>query len=208
LINKKRQNSNQPSWDPDDLYQDFCTGNGTLEFVLNQGYPNSCNPVGNEITTYLNRLDVQNAIGAKHIEWNGCSNINYTTLGNSMIPIYEKIFTTDLKVLVYSGDVDIATVPFGITQACLAELPGQPVQSWQPWFINGATAGYVEEYPSYTYATLKGAGHESPAYVPVSAYEMISRFINYQTLLTSKPANVQKLLSQGQALRNYGVVKY
>lgn len=83
-----------------------------------------------------------------------------------MIPIYKRLFSQrpDVSVLVYSGDVDIATVPFSFTITCLNELQSiaTPVSPWQPWFINGATAGYTEAYKQYTFATLKGAGHEAP----------------------------------------------
>jgi len=187
------------------LYQDFCTGNGTLEFALNQGYPNTCNPVGNEQTAYLNRADVQAAIGAKSIAWSGCSGINYDAFLTSMIPLYQLFFATrpDLNILVYSGDVDVATVPFGITQACLAELGEPPVEPWQPWFVNGATAGYVETYKHYTYATVKGGGHETPQYQPLTSYEMIQSFITTGTLNTQIPKNrASKRLTQGKILRN------
>ena len=40
----------------------------------------------------------------------------------------------------------------------------------------GQTAGYVEQFDSYTFATVKGAGHEAPEYQPLSSINMIKRF--------------------------------
>ncbi len=87
------------------------------------------------MSTYLNRKDVQQAIGVASsifpVNWQECSNnINYSPSGNSMIPLYESFFKQNpqLQVLIYSGDIDTYTVPFGYTAACLAEL-GEQVQN-------------------------------------------------------------------------------
>jgi len=210
---KRMENDDvEPSLDPDCLYQDFCTGNGTLEFAVNQGYPNGCSPVGSELSFYLNRKDVQEFIGAKQAEWfecNGGENLfNYTILGNSMIPHYLEFFAKrpDLKILVYSGDVDIFTVPFGYTKACLAELAEEPIEIWQPWFVNGATAGYVESFPHYTYATVKGGGHETPQYQPLTSFQMFERFITYGNLNTELPTvPTYKRRTQARVLKEYRI---
>jgi len=108
----------QPSLDPDCLYQDFCTGNGTLSYV--ETVPVNCQPLGQLVANYLNRRDVQQAIhaegpnGGLPLTWTECtSNINYDILGKSMIPLYAKFHQQKpgVKILVYSGDIDIATVP-------------------------------------------------------------------------------------------------
>jgi len=168
-----------PSLDPDDLYQDFCIGNGTLQFALES--PTSCSPTGNLLQAYLNRADVQSAINANPTQWSVCSQtLSYDTSGASMIPFYEAFMNNkpSLKVLVYSGDVDTATVPFVFTQQCVSELPGSVQIPWGPWYVNGWTAGYVVTYEKFTYATVKGAGHEVPEYQPLSGINMFSRFLN------------------------------
>jgi len=170
---------NQPSLDPDDLYQDFCQGNGTLEFTDYDPY--KCKqPLGNRTLDYLNRPDVQKAIHARPTAWAPCTTkINYTPSGASMVPYYREFFTANppISVLVYAGDVDIATVPFAFNQPCLAQLNRKNLKVWSPWFVNGATAGYVEYFDTYTFATVKGAGHETPLYQPLSALNMFSRFL-------------------------------
>jgi len=172
-----------PSLDPDNLYQDFCTGNGTLR--ASENLPGKCNPVGDQLTNYLNRADVQKAIGVTHPRvWMSCNNFNYDMSNASMVPYYESIFTMkpSIHILIYSGDVDVNTVPFTYTQTCIYEFPGTQKSEWTPWFVNGATAGYTESFTTYTYATLRGAGHEAPQYQPLNAYHMFSRYVLTQNL--------------------------
>jgi hypothetical protein len=96
----------------DDLYQNFCTGNASLDYtnVIND---NSCYPIGQAETDYLNRADVQvgnvslfffsfvfltwlqkAAIHAAESlapgPWSACSQyINYNANGNSLVPKYQ-----------------------------------------------------------------------------------------------------------------------
>jgi len=173
----------QASLDPDDLYQDFCLGNGTLFFTEIDSHQ-CMQPLGNRTLKYLNRPDVQKAIHARPAAWAPCTTkISYTISGLSMLPYYREFFNLSppIKILVYNGDVDIATVPFALNQACLGKLSEQGLtrntKLWAPWFLNGATAGYVEYFDKYVFATVKGAGHETPQYQPLSAFNMFKRFM-------------------------------
>jgi len=96
-----------------------------------------------------------------------------------MTPTYTYIFkiAPNLKILIYSGDVDIATVPHADTQQCVFGFNRPLLRTWRPWILNGATAGFVEVYDKFTYATVKGAGHEVPTYQPYSAYYLFSHFL-------------------------------
>jgi len=197
----------QPSLDPDCLYQDFCTGNGTLEFA--KDIPVGCTPDTDMTSTYLNRKNVQAAINAKPTTWSACSNtLKYRRDTGSMIPYYQDIIKKKpgIDILVYSGDIDIMTVPFGFTQACLAELDANIVTAWQPWFVNGATAGYYEQYDTYTFCTIKGAGHEAPKYQPLESLNMFFRFLKSQTLADNSNVAVElppKTVTQGSRLRSF-----
>jgi hypothetical protein len=207
------QSGHWPSLDPDDIFQNFCTGNGTLEFTNNPPPPGAtCKNVDDMMTSYLNRADVQTALGVPKMLWHDCTGkIDYIIVGDSMIPYYEFFFQVKpgIKVLIYSGDLDILTVPFAFTQPCIAELSGKITTPWQPWFVNGATAGYVEAYDKYTYATVKGAGHETPEYQPLSSFNMIQRFLTTGTLnsesesyyYTPRPYR----FTQGDLLRKFGL---
>jgi len=169
---------NFPSLDPDCLYQDFCTGNGTLQFSVHT--PEGCEPMGGLVEKYLNLKSVQSAIAANPTKWTTCSHkIIYAPSGKNMIPLYANFpkLKPGVEILVYSGDVDVATVPFPRTQQCLATLKDTQTKTWGPWYVNGATAGYWEQFSTFTYATIKGAGHEAPEYQPLSALNMFSSFL-------------------------------
>jgi len=206
-----------PSLDPDDIYQDFCTGNGTLEFTVTPPPVDNCDSIGSLIQEYLNRADVQNAVHAIPTNWTECTGaINYNISGASMNPLYESFFVLKpgVKILVYSGDIDILTVPFPFTQPCIYALSGKNIAPWQPWFVNGATAGYVEQYDKYTYATVKGGGHETPQYQPLSSFHMIDRFMKHGTLgdpqeskwAINRKSHKKRVLKQSDMLRSLGVI--
>jgi len=169
----------QPSGsiNPDCLYYSYCTGNATLEF--NEARIVDCFNVEDQISAYLNTPAVQKAINAKPKLWKSCGGVLYDQNVKSLIPYLQYIFANapTTRVLYYSGDIDIATVPFANTQRCLETLQASIVKKWRPWVINKEVSGYVEIYPTYTYATLKGAGHEAPAYQPASAYLLFTSFL-------------------------------
>jgi len=169
----------QPSGsiNPDCLYYSYCTGNATLEF--NEASIVDCFNVEDQISAYLNTPDVQKAIHAKPKLWKSCGGVLYDQNVKSLIPYLQYIFANapTTRVLYYSGDIDIATVPFANTQRCLETMNSTILKKWRPWVINKEVAGYVEIYPTYTYATLKGAGHEAPAYQPASAYLLFTSFL-------------------------------
>lgn len=176
--------------DGDDLYTNYCTGNGTLEFL--DQVP-ECESLDDKISYYFNLEEVQTALNAKPTLWTSCSlTLDYTMSGSNMLDYYNSFFESapNLRILVYSGDVDIKTVPHPNTQMCLNAL-GRPLQKkWTRWTVpgpalpefddpseNDITAGYVEVFDTYTYATVRGAGHEVPLYQPAFAYAMFENFI-------------------------------
>ena len=129
--------------------------------------------------TYLSRADVQAAIHAKPPHgggaWVQCGGIGYdVTWPSSLIP-YGAAFAAGLKVLVFSGDGDATTCPFSGTQVAimaLQELPGAAItKNWTAWSVNGQTAGYIERHgAAFTFATVKGAGHEAVSAQDSSAH--------------------------------------
>jgi len=205
---KSVQDDNLPSLDPDDIYFSYCEGNGTLSFVKSN--PEDCESVDYDLNDYLNRADVQAALHVNPTNWSLCDmNLNYTIGWESMVPIYRSFVkrNPNLHILIYSGDVDILTVPFAMTQPCIWELRdvNNLVSAWQPWFVNRATAGYVEYYDHFTYATLKGAGHEAPEFQPLSAFQMINRWILHQNLTMTE--NTQQTGRRARPIRQSDVLR-
>jgi len=139
-------------------------------------------PCEDEFTqTYLNNPNVQRAIHASiPYQWEDCSprvQYYYSDVEKSVIPLYQYFVSqTNLKILVYSGDVD-AIVPYPGTRQWIAELKRPIVESWRPWIVNKQVGGYVTVYKGLTFVTVRNAGHMVPETQPVRAFEMFSRFL-------------------------------
>jgi len=172
------------AFEGDELYYNFCTQNGSLNLL--EQVPN-CEGLADRTAKYLNRADVQEALFVKPQVWTACANprLNYRMQGQNMMEYYEKFFqqVPQWQIMIYSGDIDIATVPHAYTQLCVESLHRPVVSSWRPWKVSlsesgqNVTAGYVEVYDRMTFATVKGAGHEVPTYQPATSFEMFQRFI-------------------------------
>jgi serine carboxypeptidase-like clade 2 len=159
----------------DDLYADTCTGNGSLTLTASTG---ACaDNVDSLMNAYYSSPAVVAAIHAKPAQ--NPSNWAYNQNIGSMLPYYKELIAQNKRILVYSGDVDIQTVPFAYTMPCLDIMPGKGSlqQPWQPYTVNGHTAGHFEVWDAFTYATVRGAGHEVPEYQPLSADHLIGAFI-------------------------------
>jgi serine carboxypeptidase-like clade 2 len=136
----------------------------------------------NHLFEYLNRKDVQQAIHANiSYPWIDCSVIvqyNYTDVLSSVIPLYQYFQqNTNLKILVYSGDVD-AIVPYTGTRQWIADLNWPIKTKWTEWLAsNGQVSGYVTVYDGLTFATVRDAGHMVPETQPERAFQMFSNFL-------------------------------
>jgi len=170
---------------PDCLYYSYCTDNATLEF--NTAGVDDCFGVSSQISAYLNDPAVQEAFHAKPQHWTMCGGVAYRSDVGSLMPYLEQFFdiAPTMRILYYAGDIDIATVPFAGTQRCLETLNRPIKKSWREWVLNKEVAGYVEEYDTYTWATIKGAGHEAPAFQPAAAYTLFTSFLNDEELPSS-----------------------
>jgi serine carboxypeptidase-like clade 2 len=130
---------------------------------------------------YMNLKAVQVAIHADPLSypWEECSNLvnyNYYDIQKSVIPLYQYFFKTNLKILVYSGDVD-AIVPVTGTRAWIKSLSLNVQETWKPWFVDKQVGGYVTIYDGLTFTTVRGAGHMVPSTQPERAFVMFSKFL-------------------------------
>jgi len=141
---------------------------------------------------YLNIAGVQQAIHAMPTAWVDCSNIvnySYQDLLSSVIPVYQWLLTnTNLRMLVYSGDVD-GIVPTTGTRAWMATVNFGVVEQWRPWMdseqqVGGWTLQY--SYPGskvgLTFATVRDAGHMVPWTQPIRSFDLFSRYLNNQPI--------------------------
>mmetsp|Transcript_20728 Transcript_20728/g.30833 ORF Transcript_20728/g.30833 Transcript_20728/m.30833 type:complete len:492 (-) Transcript_20728:60-1535(-) len=163
---------------PDSLYFSFCVGNTTLRFTELSNA--QCESKDDQMSAWLNNPDVQSALHARPTHWKACGGVSYRRNVGSVIPYLEQIFkiAPGLRILYYSGDIDIATVPFGQTFRCLETMKRPIIKSWRPYLVNSEIGGYVEVYDTYTLATIKGAPHEAPAGQPATAFHMFTSFLN------------------------------
>ena len=79
---------------------------------------------------------MQSAIHAKPNYWSPCApkasaTFNYTQTFPNMLNYYNYFFeNTDLDILIYSGDAEIADVPHAFTQECLSQLNRPTTIEW------------------------------------------------------------------------------
>jgi len=184
-VKRRKEGRVQPtgSIDPDMLYFSYCTGNGTLDFAVDT-VPD-CFTLDDQVSAYLNDPTVQHTINAQPTDWNECSfKVIYRKLGIPATNYLEQFFqiAPEMRIMYYAGDIDIATVPFAETQRCLETMQRPIVEPWRPYVINKEVVGYVEQFDTYTFATIKGAGHEAPQFQPQAAYLLFSTFLNNGTL--------------------------
>ena len=94
------------------------------------------------------------------------------------------------RVLIYSGSVD-ACVPTWGSERWTRDLGLNVERAWHPWKSASASvgasaqaiAGYAIRYEhNFTFATVKGAGHEVPRFKPAFALTLFRKFINGEPL--------------------------
>lgn len=158
-----------------DVYADVCTSSNKKKLLRsipssnnNAGCANNYDPCRDDKTTaYLNNVKVKASIHANNsITWSGCSSLvayNRYDLLSSMLPVYEYLFTNapELRILVYSGDVD-AIVPTLGTVSWLARLNLQELVPIRAYTVDSQVGGWTTTYNKLTFATVRNAGHMVP----------------------------------------------
>ena len=140
------------------------------------------------VKKYLNTPAVQAAIGVRAGTipggaWADCGvmtsqyEFNYA----SELPNYERWTKGgDLEILIYNGDADYILSHMG-NAAWIANLSLTVASPWTAWKgSDGQVAGYFETYAasgSFTFLTVKGAGHMVPKDRPRHALDMFARFL-------------------------------
>ncbi|KAM9814065.1 lysosomal protective protein [Neosynchiropus ocellatus] len=138
---------------------------------------------------YLNDPQVRAAlhIKSKSPVWAICSaevNLNYNRLFMDVRKQYLKILSAlRYRVLLYNGDVDMACNFMG-DEWFVESLQQQVVVQRRPWLYDDLdgrqVGGFVKEFDSLAFLTVRGSGHMVPTDRPVAAFAMFSRFIQKQ----------------------------
>jgi len=141
-----------------------------------------------KIHAYLNLDTVRQALHVTDTphEWFMCYNYNYTSVVDSVVPIYKFLIERDVRILIFSGMQD-ASVPYVGTETWVTNMNLKPAngtdQLWRQWnFVDGQfgtqVAGFVSEYVGLTFATILRAGHMVPRDAAVEAFAMFDRFMS------------------------------
>eukprot|EP00762_Andalucia_godoyi_P000696 ANDGO_05336.mRNA.1 Serine carboxypeptidase 24 len=138
---------------------------------------------------YMNRQDVQHAIHAtdSYVPWTDCSNLvqySYKDLLTSVVPVYQSLLTSGIRMIIYSGSID-GIVPHPGTRAWINhELQPVVVEPWRPWISDSAeVGGFVVKFKNnLMFSTVRGAGHMVPGTQPERAFYLFSHFLADQSL--------------------------
>ncbi|XP_068636922.1 serine carboxypeptidase 1-like [Aristolochia californica] len=135
----------------------------------------------NYIYAYLNLPEVQKALHANvtglPYPWEDCSsNISWRDRPETVLPVIQELMATEIKVWLYSGDVD-GVVPVTATKLAIEKLKPPVKTAWYPWFSQEEVGGYVVGYDNLTFVTVRGAGHFVPSYQPARALTLLSSFL-------------------------------
>jgi hypothetical protein len=131
-------------------------------------------------------------------EWAECSSapfFNYTKTTKSHTALYQEHLIPEMRVTIFSGDVD-ACVPYLGTSRWVDDVvqntngigerePWPEVgPGWSSWDVDANVAGYFSTWDvtgtdhTFTFATVKGAGHMVPEVKPKSAGSLFYRFLH------------------------------
>jgi carboxypeptidase C (cathepsin A) len=191
------------NFDPYDILSDVCESSMLKNYIrfpnhMNvidskqvRNVPNRPECIGTYVHNYLNRADVQVALGIisssatnSTFAWNQCNDIDYTYGPEPMMPLYITFMNnTDYKILVFSGDQD-TVINFIGTEEWIYNTGRPIVNDWAPWYYsrdgsdsNRQIGGWMVRFDRITFMTVKGAGHMVPWSQPAPALEMFRNFL-------------------------------
>ncbi|KAL5731062.1 carboxypeptidase C [Ranunculus cassubicifolius] len=161
------------------LYSEYCFPNSS--FNNNRAEIDPCDK--NYVSAYMNLPEVRKALHANKTQlpypWSLCSSMiqGWGDRQTNMFPLYRKLISAQLHILVYSGDVD-AVVPVTSTRYSINAMKLRIRTSWKPWYDDTQqVAGFRVEYDGLTFMTVLGAGHEVPRYQPRKAFSLLKFFL-------------------------------
>jgi hypothetical protein len=138
--------------------------------------------------TWQQRADVAAALhvktGTKGMQYIGGPG-TMSGVAADLRPVY-KALALKYPLLIFSGQSD-GCVPYVGTADWTAGLGFPETKAWHPWYGStgaggrSAAAGYSVHYgapaKSFQFVTIKGAGHEVPAFKPAAALDLLNAFL-------------------------------
>lgn len=188
--------------------QDIYYPGGTITFATNFSY-DPCTEDYN--VNYLNDLNVQKALhvvdnqATKSKEWLSCNNainLNWPRLDwtANTIPLFSRIAKHSnkpegFKMLVYSGDTDGVCGTSG-TQKWVYDVENTTLEELWLQLIddNGQLGGYVTMFTNnFTFATIRFAGHEVPAYQPGRSLLLLQYYLDGELFYRGTPIKYRNI---------------
>ncbi|KAM8947649.1 lysosomal protective protein-like [Pelodytes ibericus] len=136
-------------------------------------------------TRFMNKQKVRTALHIPvHLpSWEICSDQVFQRYDREVLSLhvqFKELLKKEYRILVYSGDFDMACNFLG-NEWFVDSLNLTLQVNQRPWLYmeNGEQqiAGFVKEFTNLVFLTIKGAGHMAPTDKPKAAFVMFSRFI-------------------------------
>merc|ERR1711990_762859 len=149
--------------------------------------------------TFLNRDDVQKALGVSGRKWVECDRLVHTALlGDWMTNLMPQVASIlddhDVQVLVYSGDKDwICNWRGGEAWTAATKWTGKEqfnAAEYEDWMVSDAAAGQMRQYGNLHFLRVYEAGHMVPMDQPANALAMIDRLITNDWKLTEESQEI------------------
>ena len=148
-------------------------------------------PVGDQIdpmAAYLRRDDVRAAMNIPSYvqQFQDCNNPMYGTyqaFREGSIWIYNilKGYPDLYRLLHYSGDTDGAVATLG-TRRWIQQQGWSVTNEWRPWTTDGGLSGYLEDYGTFTFATIHGVGHMAPQWKRKDVTELVNKYVHNEKI--------------------------
>ncbi|ESR50819.1 hypothetical protein CICLE_v10031415mg [Citrus x clementina] len=144
------------------------------------------------VMKFFNREDVQRALHANITKlsypYTTCSGVisKWNDSAETVLPIIQKLLNAGLRIWVYSGDTD-GRVPVTSTRYSINKMGLKIKEEWRAWFHKHQVAGWVETYEKgLTLVTVRGAGHQVPAFAPAQSLSLFTKFLSAATLPSAR----------------------
>jgi len=164
----------------------ICAYAGNINVYNVRDY-NANYPMGG-LPNWLNSAAVKTMINVpQKLTWVSCTNDIYNWMIPDIMQTQSPTLTyviDNIKTMIYNGQDDLI-VNTPSTEAMINGLSWIYVNNFQQapknvWHVNGAVAGYAQNYNLLTFVWVLQSGHMVPYDQPVNARNMVYRFINNQ----------------------------
>lgn len=143
-------------------------------------------------STYLQRSDIQKAIGAKQT-YQECPNGPYNKFSatgddsrSTLAALSSVVASGSVTVLMWAGDADFICNWYGnLASANAVKYSGQSTfgsVSLQPYTVGGQEVGTFKTQGKLSFLRVYGAGHEVPYYQPTVALQAFKQTMQKQAI--------------------------